>query len=37
MRYENFFITVRDLMPARRTDHPLKQEEYTVTLRVTEH
>jgi hypothetical protein len=37
MRYENFFVTVRDLMPQRRTDHPLKQEEYTVTLRVTEH
>jgi hypothetical protein len=36
MRYENFFVTVRNLMPARRTDHPLKQEEYTVTLRVTE-
>lgn len=37
MRYENFFVTVRDLMPQRRTDHPLKQMEYTVTLRVTEH
>ena len=36
MRYENFFVTVRGLMPARRTDHPLKQEEYTVTLRITE-
>jgi hypothetical protein len=37
MRYENLFVAVRDLNPQRRTDHPLKPEDYTVTLRVTAH
>lgn len=36
LRYENYFISVLGLEPQRRTDHVLKQEEYTVTLRVNE-
>ena len=36
LRYETYYISVLGLLPPRRTDHPLKQEEYTVTLRVNE-